>query len=159
MGVFFRCQLQGNLGGDAEVRDIGNDRSVISFSVAVTERWKAANGEKQEKTTWVRCSLWRKTGNTSVAQYLKKGQGVIVEGTPSARAYMLDGHAEPKASLEVTVQDLHFVGGARTESAPAGMPVNNASPKPQAHQQQQAVIPPPVYSQTMTADLDEDLPF
>lgn len=149
-----RYQFIGHIGADAEVRTINdNQRAVISFRVAVTEKWKDAQGNPKENTTWVKCSIWRKPDQTTIAQYLKKGQQVYIEGKPTANAYV-DNEGAAKASLEVTVDSVELLG-RRPENA-GGMPVNNGSPTPQPHQRQQQQATPPIPNQN---PLDDDLPF
>lgn len=152
-----RYSFIGNLGMDAEVRQLdGSTRCVISFSVAVTEKWKTAQGTDQDKTTWVRCSLWREQGKTKIADYLKKGQMVYVEGKPDAREYV-DTQGKAKASLEVTVFDVQLIGGSGAAQQPAqnsttfgGTSMNNGNVSRPAAQQ------PPANNLTPQ---DDDLPF
>jgi single-strand DNA-binding protein len=47
-----KLQVIGNLGKDAVVNDV-NGRKVINFSVAVTERYKDAQGAQKDRTVWV----------------------------------------------------------------------------------------------------------
>lgn len=131
-----RYSFIGNLGNDAEIRRIESaGRNVINFSVAVSKKWKDAKGEWQEKTTWIRCALWRKDDQLKIATYLTKGTKVYIEGEPSARAY--DQAGEMKASLEVTVDNvelLNVVNPIGAESKPANnTPAGNAPYRPQTH--------------------------
>lgn len=108
--------FNGTLGQDAEVKTLESGNSLISFSVAVTEKWKDKSGEQKEKTTWVKCTKWvAPNGSTKIADYLKKGQQVIVRGTPEARAWA-DKEGKANANLEVKVDDLTLTGGKRAES-------------------------------------------
>jgi single-strand DNA-binding protein len=147
----------GNVGNDAEIRATQTGMSVISFSVAHSEKWKDAQGQVQERTTWVRCSLWRKPDACGVAQYIKKGTKVLVEGQPSASAWLgNDGTAQ--AALELRVTNLELGGGTAGggnagqsshqpyQAAPA------ASPRPQQTYQQ-------TYASTTPLTDDDDLPF
>lgn len=154
MSKLNRYTFIGNVGSDAEIRTINdNQRAVISFSVAISEKWKNAAGEQQEKTTWVKCSIWRKPDQTGIAQYLKKGQSVYVEGTPNARAWVdKDGNAQ--ATLEVTVQDVQLLGGAKpAQPTFGGHPLGNVT------------VPPPAAAQTPAPPIapgqvyPDDLPF
>lgn len=97
----------GHLGKDAVVNNV-NGKSVINFSVAHSERWKDSGGVQHEKTTWVDCSMWR--DSTTVAQYLKKGTQVFVEGQPEARTYQKSDGTQA-ASLSVRVSNLQLLGG------------------------------------------------
>ena len=73
----YKTILLGNIGKDCIVNTV-NGKSVINFSVAQTEKYKDAQGTQHEKTRWFDCALWR--DNTSIAQYLKKGTKVLLEG-------------------------------------------------------------------------------
>lgn len=99
--------LIGNLGKDATVNSI-NGKSVINFSVAINQSYKNQQGVKVEKTTWVDCAMWR--DSVAVAQYLKKGTQVFVEGTPEARSYQKND-GSTGVSLSMRVNDLQLLGG------------------------------------------------
>jgi single-strand DNA-binding protein len=119
-----RYSFIGNLGRDAEMRTLDSGSTAISFTVAVTEKYTDRSGNKQETTTWVSCTLWRTDKqSTAIANYLKKGQKVLVEGKPSVRAYdKQDGTSA--ASLDVKVDNIELLGGAPADSAPAPPPAS-----------------------------------
>ena len=137
-----KLQVIGNLGKDAEVREV-NGKNVINFSVAHTEKYKDAQGNQQEKTTWVECAHW--TDRTGVVPYLTKGTTVYVEGSPTAEAYAgKDGAA--KATLRLRVQTVQLLGGkqqAEQSAASGAHPFSNAAP----------------VSAAVGADADDKLPF
>jgi len=148
-----KMTLIGNLGRDAEVKDV-NNRKVIEFNVAHTDKGR-------NETTWVRCSLWRDAGKEGVAAYLKKGTQVYVEGLPRVNAYMSQQTNQPTGSLELLVNNLELLGSRReSEGAPAGgAPTGSVQP-------QQAYAPPQAqgggfsnatYSAPTTPE--DDLPF
>lgn len=78
--------LVGNLGADPEVRQTPGGNAVATFSVAVTERWKDQSGQKQERTEWVRCVVWRRQAEIA-QQYLRKGSKVYAEGKLQTRSW------------------------------------------------------------------------
>ena len=48
-GYLNKVTLIGNLGGDPEVRAMGNGKSVVSFSVATSDTWTdRSTGERKE---------------------------------------------------------------------------------------------------------------
>ncbi|MFN6387876.1 MAG: single-stranded DNA-binding protein [Bacteroidota bacterium] len=111
----------GNLGKDAVLNNV-NGKNVINFTVAHTERYKDAQGNQKDKTTWVDCAYW--TDRTGIAPYLKKGTQVYVEGTPDVRTYTTqDGRNG--ATLSVRVGSVQLLGakpsegGAAPQSAPS----------------------------------------
>jgi len=101
-----KLQVIGNLGKDALVNNV-NGKTVINFNVAHTERYKDAQGNQKDRTTWVDCSYW--TDRTAVAPYLKKGTQVYVEGTPDVRSYTTaDGRNG--ASLTLRIVSVQLLG-------------------------------------------------
>lgn len=102
-----KLQIVGNLGADCIQKEV-NGKNVINFNVAHTERFKDGQGNLKEKTTWVNCAYW--TDRTAVAQYLKKGKQVYVEGSPEAEAYTNKDN-QPAATLRLRVRDLQLLGG------------------------------------------------
>ncbi len=102
-----KLQIVGNLGADCIAKEV-NGKNVINFNVAHTEKFKDGQGNMKEKTTWVNCAYW--TDRTAVAQYLKKGKQVYVEGWPEAEAYTNKDN-QPSATLRLRVRDLQLLGG------------------------------------------------
>ena len=101
----------GNLGKDAIVNNV-NGKNVINFTVAHTEKFKDAQGNQKENTTWVDCAYW--TDKTAIAPYLKKGTQVYVEGQPSVRTYTTqDGKSG--ATLSVRVSSIQLLGSANRQ--------------------------------------------
>ncbi|MEX3583571.1 MAG: single-stranded DNA-binding protein [Burkholderia sp.] len=74
-----KFQFIGNLTRDADVRYTGNDRTIGTFDLAVTDEWRDSKGEKQEKTNFFRIKTWDKTAENA-GKYLGKGSQVYVEG-------------------------------------------------------------------------------
>ena len=79
-----RISVIGRLGQDATVNNV-NEKTVINFSMAYSEKFKNQQGEDTERTTWVSCAYW--TEKLNVANYLKKGTLVYTEGKPEAKSY------------------------------------------------------------------------
>ncbi|HEX2682899.1 MAG TPA: single-stranded DNA-binding protein [Ferruginibacter sp.] len=102
-----KLQIIGNLGKDCIVKEI-NGKHVINFSVAHTEKFKDAQGNQKERTTWVECAYW--TDRTAVAQYLTKGRTVYAEGSPEADAYT-NKEGQAAATLRMRVQTVQLLGG------------------------------------------------
>jgi single-strand DNA-binding protein len=97
----------GHLGQDSRVAE-NNGQHVINFSIASTEKWKDANGEVKEKTTWIDCAYWTKS--VAIAQYLKKGTQVYVEGVPEVRTYT-SREGEIRPVLSVRILQVKLLGG------------------------------------------------
>jgi single-strand DNA-binding protein len=79
MPALNRVQLIGRLGKDPESRFTPNGKKVAHFSLAVSNRWKSAEGESKESTEWVNIEAWGRLGEIC-AQYLHKGSLIFLEG-------------------------------------------------------------------------------
>ncbi|MFW6042770.1 MAG: single-stranded DNA-binding protein [Marinilabiliaceae bacterium] len=100
--------LSGALGHDAEVKEVGT-KKVINFNVAVSMDYKDQQGNKVERTEWVRAALWKNDGqSTKVADFLKKGKKVLIEGVPSSDGFKSKS-GDIKSALNVNVKELEFV--------------------------------------------------
>ena len=120
-----KVQLLGNLGADPEVRNFQNGGRVLTFSLATSDAWKDRDsGERKERTTWHRVSIFA-DGLIDVAEkYLKMGSKVLVEGKLENREWT-DGQGVTRYSTEVALRpfsgDLVLLGdtpAGRSEGAP-----------------------------------------
>jgi single-strand DNA-binding protein len=135
--------LIGNLGRDPEMRYTPSGRPVARFSLATTEVWNDAEGNRQERTEWHNIVVWGKQAE-SCSQYLAKGRQVFVEGSIRSRSYD-DKDGNRRYITEVIAQRVQFLGGrGGGESA--------APPPPSAAAEEPAGGPP------AAAD-EDDIPF
>jgi single-strand DNA-binding protein len=79
MPALNRVQLIGRLGKDPEARLTTTGKQMTHFSLAVSNRWKTAEGEMKEYTEWVNIEAWGRLGEVC-QQYLHKGSLVYLEG-------------------------------------------------------------------------------
>ena len=101
--------LIGNLGKDPEVRFTAGGKAVARFSVATSEQWSDAEGQRQERTEWHNIVVWGKQAE-SCGQYLQKGRQVYIEGRIQNRSYD-DKEGNKKYITEVNAQRVQFLGG------------------------------------------------
>lgn len=97
--------IRGYVGQDAKTTKLENDRQVTNFSVATKTFWKE-NGEDKSRTEWHRVVVW---GNLSkkVAENLKKGQPVLVEGEIRTREYTKQVEAgKKKIDVKTSITEL-----------------------------------------------------
>jgi single-strand DNA-binding protein len=100
--------LSGALGHDAEVKEVGK-RKAINFDVAVSMDYKDQQGNKVERTEWVKAVMWRNDGQSiKVADFLKKGKKVVIEGVPSSDGFKTK-EVDIKSALNVNVKELELV--------------------------------------------------
>ncbi len=103
-----RVQLLGHIGKDIDVKFTPTGIQVGQFSLATSRRWKdKQSGEWKEDTDWHRCILWR---CENVANFLKKGKQVFLEGRLQTRSYD-DKDGVKRYLTEVVCDDLILLGG------------------------------------------------
>lgn len=100
-------KLIGRLGKDPEVKTFG-DKQKASFSIATTDSYKNAKGEKVEDTQWHNVVIWGKLAEVA-GQYLKKGAEVALEGKLVHRVYETD-KGEKRNITEINVNDFAMLG-------------------------------------------------
>jgi single-strand DNA-binding protein len=79
MPALNRVQLIGNLGKEPDTHTTPTGKKVAHFSMAVSQRWKSAEGESKEATEWVNVEAWGRLGEVC-QQYLHKGSLIFLEG-------------------------------------------------------------------------------
>lgn len=109
--------LVGNLGNDPETKTIGNGTTVTNITIATSEAWNDKNsGQKQERTEWHRVVFFGKLAEI-VAQYLKKGASVYIEGSLRTNQWEKDG--QKHYSTEVIANEMQMLGGGQNNSQPS----------------------------------------
>lgn len=124
-----KLQVIGYCGKDAVVQQHGTD-SVINFSICHTDKYTNAAGQKFERATWVTCSWWLE--NTNVAQYIKKGTLLWVEGFPEAKQYKNKQTGEATPYLSMRVSRVELLGGKREDNQSANTPAQQTPQSQQA---------------------------
>ena len=97
-----RCEFIGNLGRDPEVKNTAGGR-VVSFSLAVSEKWTDKSGERKEKTTWIPIVIWNDNIGEVAERYLRKGSKVYVAGSFATRKWT-GSDGQDKYATEVVLQ-------------------------------------------------------
>ena len=108
MAAVNKVILVGNLGKDPELRRTQSGTAVVSFSMATTEKFKGKDGQQKEETEWHNCTAWNKSAEI-LAQYLKKGSSVYIEGKLKTRSW--EDNGVKKYATDVVVREFQFLGG------------------------------------------------
>jgi single-strand DNA-binding protein len=118
--------IYGNLTRDPEMRSLPSGIAVSNFSLATNRVWKDANGAKQESADFHNIVVFGKQAEL-VTQYLKKGQGALVEGRIQTRSWEADG--QKKYRTEIVADRVQFGPRAGAGGAPQGdaPPSDNAT--------------------------------
>lgn len=105
--------LIGHAGRDPELRHTAGGTPVSNFSIATTERWKDPNSdERKERTEWHRIVAWGRQAEV-IAEYLKKGEPVYVEGSIQTREWT-DREGTERTTTEIRAQRIQLLGGRRS---------------------------------------------
>lgn len=102
-----KAMIIGNLTRDPELRSLPNGTKVCSFSLATNRVWKDANGAKQESTDYHNVVVFGRQAET-VAQYMKKGNSMLVEGRMQTRSWDDKTTGEKKYRTEIVADRTQF---------------------------------------------------
>jgi len=103
-----KVQLIGNLGQNPEIVSLENGTKLAKFSIATSDSYKNAQGQKVEDTQWHNIVAWGKTAEI-VENYLSKGKQVAVEGKLTHRSYETK-EGEKRYITEVRCNELLMLG-------------------------------------------------
>ncbi|EAM1616350.1 single-stranded DNA-binding protein [Salmonella enterica] len=146
--------ILGNVGQDPEVRSMPNGDQVANLTIATSEVWNdKQTGEKKEQTEWHRVTFWRKPAEI-IAQYVKKGDKLYVEGKLQTRKWT-DQQGVERYTTEVVAEDFQLMGGNKGGDQQQGgqqRQQQTHSGGGQQQQRQQSQQQPP-------RDFDDDIPF
>ncbi len=140
--------LIGNLGRDAETKHTSTQKTVTRFSVATTRGVKKGTDQWEDEVNWTNIIVW---DQEKLAEYLKKGKQVYVEGRLQTRSYD-DKNGQKVYATEVVAQEVILLGGraeGQGEEAVSRPAARNGKPAPQNSEQDFAEL----------GITDDDIPF
>ncbi|KKW19253.1 MAG: Single-stranded DNA-binding protein [Parcubacteria group bacterium GW2011_GWA2_51_10] len=120
--------LFGNLTRDPELKALPSGMNVVNFSIATNRVFRDRDGKKQEQTEFHNIVVFGRQADT-VAQYMKKGRSVLVEGRLQTRNWEKDGQKHYRT--EVVADRVQFGpqgGGPSTSGGPGGRRPGEAEP-------------------------------
>ena len=124
-----KVYLIGNLTRDPELKSLPTGNKVTQFSIATNRVYKLENGTKQESTEYHNIVVFGRQAETS-AQYLKKGQNVLIEGRIQTRSWDDKTSGEKKYRTEIVAESVQFgskTGGDGASNYQAGSSDNNSA--------------------------------
>lgn len=106
------CTISGNLGKAADLRHTNTGLAVVTFSVAVNERRKQADGSFQDEVSWLDCTMF---GNRAEAlqPYLAKGTKLSLVGHLRKSTYERDG--QKRSRVEIIVDEVELMNTRREQ--------------------------------------------
>ena len=109
--------LVGRLTKDPELKSTTGGKSVLNFTVAITRRYKDANGDRQ--SDFINCVAFGQSAEF-ISNYFKKGNMISVDGTISTRVWK-DNEEKRHYITEVIAESVGFAESKR-EDAPPSLP-------------------------------------
>lgn len=124
-----RVVVAGRLVRDPEMRHSTNGNAFCRFSIA-NGRTYTAGGERREETSFLNCVAWGKQAEL-VAQYMRKGRQVIVDGRLQQRSWQND-QGQKQSIVEIVTDRVQFLGGQSGDdrSGGGGGDYGSSSPYP-----------------------------
>lgn len=156
-----RVMLIGNLGRDPEVRHTKSGDAVANFPVATTERWRDRQGQRQERTEWHQCVVWRQQAELA-QNYLRKGSRVYLDGRLETRDWV-DNENVRRFRTEVIVNTIRFLDSRADSERSEGVEGERSRPSQEATggaaapQKRGRSAPPPLADEEPY--LEDDVPF
>ena len=102
-----QCNFIGNLARDPESRFTQSGDQVVNFTIACSEKWKDKSGQQQERTEWVRITVWGKLAEIC-GQYLHKGSKVFITGKMKTDKYT-DQNGVEKYTTSIVAREVEFL--------------------------------------------------
>lgn len=106
--------LSGRTGKDVEFFNFDNGQKA-ALSLATTDNYTNANGEKVEETQWHNLVAYGKLADI-FQKYVKKGQEITIEGKLTYREYE-DKDGKKRSQTEIRVEELLMHGGNKKEDS------------------------------------------
>jgi single-strand DNA-binding protein len=102
--------LIGFLGEAPEVRFSPQGKPVGTFSLAVNERWKDAEGAPRERVEWFQIVCFGRLAEVC-GQYLDRGRHIYIEGRLQTRKWE-DREGQKRTTIEVVANQMRILDRA-----------------------------------------------
>ncbi|MBI5406044.1 single-stranded DNA-binding protein [Candidatus Kaiserbacteria bacterium] len=107
--------LYGNLTRDPELKALPSGGQVANFGIATNRTYKDKNGQKQEATEFHNIVAFGRTAEV-IAQYMKKGRPIFVEGRIQTRSWDDKESGKKNYRTEIVVDNFQFGSSAAGEN-------------------------------------------
>ena len=125
-----RVTLIGFLGDAPELKFSQQGKPIGTFSLAVNERWKDAEGAPRQRVEWFKIVCFGRLAEVC-GEYLNKGRHVYLEGRLQTRKWK-GPEGEPRSMMEVVANQMQILdripqngnGAKASESTNSPQPVD-----------------------------------
>ena len=161
-----KVTLYGNLTRDPELKALPSGQNVTSFSVATNRTFKDKNGQKVEQVEFHNLTAWGKQADL-IAQYMKKGSAMFIEGRLSTRSWDDKKTGEKKSRTEIIVENFQFGpkaaaggGGSYSGGGASSSPVKSSKPAASSSEEDEFDAPSSAGINYPKEEINpEDIPF
>ncbi|OGG70070.1 single-stranded DNA-binding protein [Candidatus Kaiserbacteria bacterium RIFCSPHIGHO2_12_FULL_53_13] len=123
--------LFGNLTRDPELKALPSGMNVVNFSIATNRVFRDREGKKQEQTEFHNIVVFGRQADT-VAQYMKKGSSVFIEGRLQTRNWDDKTSGEKKYRTEIIADRVQFGPKGGGSAMPRGEGGGKREEQPEA---------------------------
>jgi single-strand DNA-binding protein len=121
MPSFNKVMMIGNLTRDPQVKHLPSQTVLAEFGLAMSRKYRLANGEDREEVCFVDCTAFGRQAET-IAQYCKKGKQIFIEGRLKYDSWedkgsAIGGPARKRSKLSVVVENFQFLGSRDSDSS------------------------------------------
>lgn len=139
-----RVILVGRITKDPELKSTQSNVNFVNFTLAVNRQFADQSGERQ--ADFIQCVVWRRQAE-NLAQYIRKGALLGVEGRIQTRSYEVDGNT--RYITEVVCDSVQFLE-TRGDSSNSD---DFSQPEPSSNDSDE------FYETSKQLAAEEDLPF
>lgn len=146
------CHFLGNLTRDPELKNVGDNKQVVKFGLAVNRKFKRGDKLDQE-TSFLNMEAWD-SGAEMINQYFKKGSPIIVHCSVKQDNWE-NAEGEKRSAIGFRVNKFEFVPSTkRKDEADASTEQEGPKPREAAPKKTTAKKAAP-----KNDSVDEDIPF
>ena len=118
----------GNLGSDPELKYTPSGQAVANFSVATTETYNDAQGQRQDRTEWHRIVVWGKQAEI-LGNFVRKGQMVGFSGRMIEERWTDRTSGEERRGWKLKANSVHLLS-SKEEGSTAQPPLQQQQQQP-----------------------------
>ncbi len=121
--------LYGNLTRDPELKALPSGSQVANFGIATNRTFKDKTGARQEATEFHNIVTFGRTAEV-IAQYMKKGRPIFVEGRIQTRSWDDKESGKKNYRTEIVVDNFQFGADGGKGGGSTGAPRAGAEEQP-----------------------------
>lgn len=120
--------IAGHLTRDPELRYTPGGTAVANIGIAMTHKWKGADGQQREDTCFIDVTAFGKQAEV-LAQWLKKGAPLLVEGRLKLDQWDDKATGQKRSKHGIVLESFSFLGGK--DSGQSQQPRTRQAPQEQ----------------------------